>query len=107
MTTKMRVVQIPTANGPFELVDREIPAPSAGMVRVKVQACGICHSDQYAKEGSRPGIQYPRIPGHEIAGNSAIPCPRLAKRRETRRELTTLQRELTSVVVNSTPIRAL
>jgi D-arabinose 1-dehydrogenase-like Zn-dependent alcohol dehydrogenase len=68
MTTKMRVVQIPAANGPFELVDRETPSPGAGMVRVKVQACGICHSDQYAKEGSRPGIQYPRIPGHEIAG---------------------------------------
>jgi D-arabinose 1-dehydrogenase-like Zn-dependent alcohol dehydrogenase len=68
MPTMMRVVQVPGAKGPFQLVDREIPQPGPGMVRVKVQACGICHSDQYAKEGSRPGIHYPRIPGHEIAG---------------------------------------
>jgi D-arabinose 1-dehydrogenase-like Zn-dependent alcohol dehydrogenase len=68
MPTTMRVVQIPSAKGPFQLVKREIPQPGAGMVRVKVQACGICHSDQYAKDGTRPGIQYPRIPGHEIAG---------------------------------------
>src|SRR6202790_436415 len=65
---KMRAVQIPSAKGPFQLVEREIPEPAAGLVRIKVQACGICHSDEYAKEGSRPGIQYPRIPGHEIAG---------------------------------------
>src|SRR5580704_3391212 len=65
---KMRVIRIPHAKGPFELVEREIPEPPAGYVRIQVQACGICHSDEYAKEGSRPGIQYPRIPGHEIAG---------------------------------------
>jgi D-arabinose 1-dehydrogenase-like Zn-dependent alcohol dehydrogenase len=64
----MRAVQVPHAKGPFELVEREIPEPPAGSVRIRVQACGICHSDEYAKEGSRPGIQYPRIPGHEIAG---------------------------------------
>jgi D-arabinose 1-dehydrogenase-like Zn-dependent alcohol dehydrogenase len=67
-TTTMRVVQVANANGPFELVEREIPQPGAGAVRIKVQACGICHSDAYAKDGSRPGIQYPRIPGHEISG---------------------------------------
>jgi propanol-preferring alcohol dehydrogenase len=65
---KMRAVQVPKAHEAFEFLEREIPEPSAGSVRVKVQACGICHSDEYAKEGSRPGITYPRIPGHEIAG---------------------------------------
>jgi D-arabinose 1-dehydrogenase-like Zn-dependent alcohol dehydrogenase len=65
---KMRAIQVPNAKGPFELVEREIPEPVAGSVRIKVQACGICHSDEYAKEGSRPGITYPRIPGHEVAG---------------------------------------
>ena len=65
---KMRAVEVPHAKGPFQLVEREIPEPPAGYVRIKVQACGICHSDEYAKEGSRPGITYPRIPGHEVAG---------------------------------------
>src|SRR5882762_9089506 len=65
---KMRAIQVPSAKGPFQLVEIDIPEPVAGSVRIKVQACGICHSDEYAKEGSRPGIQYPRIPGHEIAG---------------------------------------
>ncbi|HWF13513.1 MAG TPA: alcohol dehydrogenase [Candidatus Acidoferrales bacterium] len=65
---KMRALQIPKAKEPFQLVEREIPAPATGAVRIKVQACGICHSDEYAKEGSRPGITYPRVPGHEIAG---------------------------------------
>ena len=65
---KMRAVQVPSAKGPFQLVQLDIPEPVAGSVRIRVQACGVCHSDEYAKEGSRPGIQYPRIPGHEIAG---------------------------------------
>ncbi len=65
---KMRAVQVPNAKAAFQLVEREIPEPSTGSVRIKVQACGICHSDEYAKEGSRPGITYPRVPGHEIAG---------------------------------------
>ncbi|HXP80142.1 MAG TPA: alcohol dehydrogenase [Verrucomicrobiae bacterium] len=65
---KMRAVQVPAAKGPFQLMEREVPEPNAGSVRIKVQACGICHSDEYAKEGSRPGITYPRVPGHEIAG---------------------------------------
>jgi D-arabinose 1-dehydrogenase-like Zn-dependent alcohol dehydrogenase len=66
--SKMRVVQVPHPNGPFELVEREIPEPGAGSVRIKVEACGICHSDSFTKEGTWPGIQYPRVPGHEVAG---------------------------------------
>ena len=66
--SKMRVVQVTRANGTFEIVEREIPQPAAGLVRVKVEACGICHSDAMTKEGLFPGIQYPRVPGHEIAG---------------------------------------
>lgn len=66
--SKMRAVQVTRANGPFELVEREIPAPGADQVRIKVQACGICHSDSLTKEGAYPGIQYPRVPGHEVAG---------------------------------------
>jgi D-arabinose 1-dehydrogenase-like Zn-dependent alcohol dehydrogenase len=65
---KMRVVQVGKAKGPFELVEREIPEPGAGQVRIKVQACGVCHSDVYTKEGLFPGIDYPRVPGHEVAG---------------------------------------
>lgn len=64
----MRVMQVPRAGGPFELVQREIPQPSPGSVRIKVQACGICHSDSFTKEGHWPGIVYPRVPGHEVAG---------------------------------------
>ena len=65
---KMRTVQVSRPKGPFELVERDIPDPRAGAVRIKVQACGICHSDSYTKEGTFPGVQYPRVPGHEIAG---------------------------------------
>lgn len=65
---KMRAVQVPGPKMPFELVEKEIPIPQKGSVRVKVQACGICHSDSFTKEGIFPGIQYPRVPGHEIAG---------------------------------------
>ena len=66
--SKMRVMQVTQPNGPFELVEREIPEPTAGQVRIKVEACGICHSDSLVKEGAFPGIQYPRVPGHEVAG---------------------------------------
>jgi D-arabinose 1-dehydrogenase-like Zn-dependent alcohol dehydrogenase len=66
--SKMRAAQVAGANGPFEIVEREIPAPGAGQVRVKVEACGICHSDSMTKDGLWPGIKYPRVPGHEIAG---------------------------------------
>ena len=64
----MRVVQVPRPNGPLELVERAIPEPGAGAVRIKVSACGICHSDSFTKEGTFPGVQYPRVPGHEVAG---------------------------------------
>ncbi len=64
----MRVVQVTRPNGPFEIVERPIPEPGAGSVRVKVEACGICHSDSVTKGGLFPGIQYPRVPGHEVAG---------------------------------------
>jgi propanol-preferring alcohol dehydrogenase len=64
----MKAAQISKAGGDWELVEREIPAPGAGQVRVKVEACGICHSDSLVKEGLWPGLQYPRVPGHEVAG---------------------------------------
>jgi D-arabinose 1-dehydrogenase-like Zn-dependent alcohol dehydrogenase len=64
----MKVAQIPKAGADFQILDREIPQPGAGQVRIKVQACGVCHSDLFTKEGVWPGIQYPRVPGHEVAG---------------------------------------
>ena len=66
--SKMRVVQVPRPNAPFEIVEREIPEPPDGSVRIKILACGICHSDSLVKEGTFPGIQYPRVPGHEVVG---------------------------------------
>jgi D-arabinose 1-dehydrogenase-like Zn-dependent alcohol dehydrogenase len=63
----MRAVQVTSANGPFEFVERNIPQPLARHVRIKVQACGVCHSDSFTKVGAFP-IQYPRVPGHEIVG---------------------------------------
>src|SRR5213592_900947 len=68
MAKKMRAVQIPKAKGPLEVVEREVPEPQAGWVRIKVDACVVCHSDSLIKEGLWPGIQYPRIPGHEVIG---------------------------------------
>jgi D-arabinose 1-dehydrogenase-like Zn-dependent alcohol dehydrogenase len=65
---KMRVVQVSKAHGPWEIVERDIPNPGPGDVRVKVQACGVCHSDVLTKEALWPGIIYPRVPGHEAAG---------------------------------------
>ncbi|HEX7962063.1 MAG TPA: alcohol dehydrogenase catalytic domain-containing protein, partial [Terriglobales bacterium] len=64
----MRVAQISKPGGDFEIVEREVPKPGAGQVRIKVQACGVCHSDVLTKEGLWPGIQYPRVPGHEVVG---------------------------------------
>jgi len=64
----MRAVQVSHPGGPLELVEREIPSPGPGQVRIRVQACGICHSDSLVKEGHWPGIPYPRVPGHEVAG---------------------------------------
>jgi D-arabinose 1-dehydrogenase-like Zn-dependent alcohol dehydrogenase len=68
MSTKMKAAQISKAGGDWELVERDVPDPGTGQVRVKVEACGICHSDALVKEGLWPGLQYPRVPGHEIAG---------------------------------------
>ena len=64
----MRAAQIPKGGGDFQIVEREIPGPGVGEVRIKVQACGVCHSDVLTKDGLWPGIQYPRVPGHEVAG---------------------------------------
>ena len=64
----MQAAQINKAGGDFELVERDIPEPASREVRVRVEACGICHSDALVKEGLWPGLKYPRVPGHEIAG---------------------------------------
>jgi D-arabinose 1-dehydrogenase-like Zn-dependent alcohol dehydrogenase len=66
--SKMRAVQVDRPHGPLQLVERDVPEPGAGSVRLKVEACGICHSDSITKEAVFPGIQYPRVPGHEVAG---------------------------------------
>lgn len=65
---RMKAVQVGKAGGNFEVVERNIPEPGRNQVRIKVEACGICHSDVLVKEGLWPGLQYPRVPGHEIAG---------------------------------------
>ncbi len=67
-TVTGRAIQVPTAGGAFQLVTREFPDPGPGHVRIRVQACGVCHSDAATKFGGWPGIQYPRVPGHEVAG---------------------------------------
>ncbi len=64
----MKVAQVSRPGGQWEVVEREIPAPGRGQVRIKVEACGICHGDSLVKEGHWPGLQYPRVPGHEVAG---------------------------------------
>jgi D-arabinose 1-dehydrogenase-like Zn-dependent alcohol dehydrogenase len=66
--TRMKVAQVPKPGADFEIVEREIPKPGPRQVRIRVQACGVCHSDVLTKEGWWPGIEYPRIPGHEVAG---------------------------------------
>lgn len=68
MTKKMKAVQIPKPGAAFEIVERDIPEPGPGQVCIKVDACGICHSDMMVKDGSWPGLEYPRVPGHEISG---------------------------------------
>lgn len=65
---QMRAVQVSTAGGEFQLVERDVPEPGPRQVRIRVQACGICHSDYITKTGAFPGIQYPRVPGHEVVG---------------------------------------
>jgi len=64
----MQVAQVSSPGAAFQIVEREIPDPGPGQVRIKVQACGVCHSDVFVKEGLWPGLQYPRVPGHEVAG---------------------------------------
>src|SRR5438105_15576102 len=64
----MRVAQVSRPKGSFEIVERKIPEPTSGTVRIRVHACGVCHSDSLTKEGGFPGLQYPRVPGHEVAG---------------------------------------
>ena len=65
----MKAAQVPAPGAEFQIVERELPDPGAGHVRIKVQACGVCHSDVFTKEGLWPGgIQYPRVPGHEVVG---------------------------------------
>jgi D-arabinose 1-dehydrogenase-like Zn-dependent alcohol dehydrogenase len=76
----MRAVQVGHAGGPFEIVELEIPEPGSGMVRIKVQACGVCHSDEVTKQGLFPGIQYPRVPGHEVIGLIDAIGPNVAPR---------------------------
>lgn len=66
--TQMKAAQVPKPGADFQIVEREIPQPGAGHVRIKVQACGVCHSDVLTKDGLWPGIEYPRVPGHEVAG---------------------------------------
>ncbi|HSA87578.1 MAG TPA: alcohol dehydrogenase [Nitrospira sp.] len=66
--SQMTAVHVSSSGAPFEVVTREIPSPGANQIRIKVQACGICHSDMIVKEGFWPGLQYPRVTGHEVAG---------------------------------------
>jgi D-arabinose 1-dehydrogenase-like Zn-dependent alcohol dehydrogenase len=68
---KMRAVQVSEAGGPFELVERDVPQPGRDQALVRVHACGICHSDSFAKDGGYPGVSFPVVPGHEIAGEIA------------------------------------
>ena len=64
----MKAVRVPDAGAEFEVVDMNVPEPGPGEVRIAVEACGICHSDVFVKEGQFPGIDYPRVPGHEVVG---------------------------------------
>jgi D-arabinose 1-dehydrogenase-like Zn-dependent alcohol dehydrogenase len=64
----MKLAHVPAPGADFEIVEREIPQPGLGQVRIKIQACGVCHSDVFTKEGLWPGIEYPRVPGHEVVG---------------------------------------
>jgi D-arabinose 1-dehydrogenase-like Zn-dependent alcohol dehydrogenase len=66
--TTMKLAQVARPGGDFQIVEREVPEPGAGHVRLKVQACGVCHSDVFTKDGLWPGIEYPRVPGHEVIG---------------------------------------
>jgi D-arabinose 1-dehydrogenase-like Zn-dependent alcohol dehydrogenase len=77
--TTMRVAQVSRPKGPLEIVERPIPEPGPGWVRIKVQACGVCHSDSFTKEGLFPNLEFPRVPGHEVAGVIDAVGPRVAE----------------------------
>ena len=64
----MQAAVVPEAGGEFELVERDLPVPTADEVRIAVEACGVCHSDAFVKEGGHPQLSYPRVPGHEVTG---------------------------------------
>lgn len=66
--SKIRAVQVSSPGGPFEMVERDLREPGSGSVRIKIHACGICHSDTLAREGTFPGVHYPLVPGHEVVG---------------------------------------
>lgn len=68
MSETMRAKQVQKSDGPFEAVELPVPEPGEGQVRVKVEACGICHSDVFVKSGAWPGLELPRVPGHEVVG---------------------------------------
>jgi D-arabinose 1-dehydrogenase-like Zn-dependent alcohol dehydrogenase len=82
---KMRAVQVAAPGAALEIVEREIPDPEAGSVRIKVQACGVCHSDSLTKDGGMPGLQYPRVPGHEVVGVIDAVGPEVAGWKEGQR----------------------
>src|SRR5690242_19176100 len=82
---KMRAVQVARPGGPLELIEREIPQPAPGWVRIKVEACGVCHSDSLVKDGGVPGIEYPRIPGHEVIGTIEATGPGVSRWTEGQR----------------------
>src|SRR5215813_5607823 len=65
---KMRAVQVSRLKGPLEIIEREIPDPGPGMVRIKILGCGVCHSDTFTVDGGFGPVQYPRVPGHEVVG---------------------------------------
>ena len=97
----MRAVQVPSAGADFELVEREIPTPGPGEAVVRVHACGVCHSDSFAKSGSYPGVSHPLVPGHEIAGEvvgARRRCAGLGGRPAGRRRLVWRQLRLLRVV---------
>lgn len=81
----MKAVQIEEAGGDFKVVDRDIPEPSENEVQIKVEACGICHSDMFVKEGAFPGIEFPRIPGHEVVGRVTKIGKRVSRIKEGQR----------------------
>lgn len=73
----MRAIQVDSAEGPFRTVERDVPSPGEDEVRIEVEACGVCHSDSYVKEGNWPDISYPRVPGHEVIGRIDAVGPRV------------------------------